>query len=413
MPAQQQHTVWTAYLSATSDDVDVGHCLVLNSAASGYVIATSAARATAGRTGCVSGISLTAGSSTHRAVEIQSVGVCPESVTGLGTGAAGPVIVGSTGLLERKATPTSSDIVVGRCDADGLAYLNFAGAKVSVGQLEGTLSVLSGGTGGTALPGSSGDVLYNNAGAIGSVDRTQLGGWITALDIDFSAQATQSLPANTTYTIGSNAWSRFNAASDASTMALTASDGIVMTPIQASDYTGSTRTGPGLNLPLLPLIPLLSAGMPLRVTAYVSSSNQNDTYDNAIVGVDSQSAVAAYLLRRGRHGGGAMGITAGLQAESVATVNPPNRNLTLGVANNVVQVEIPRLCDPIISTRYGQYSSGWPTSYSGTATFIGAIEDMSGLTPSNAAIVLAAQRAGSATTGFSVTFARLKVEYRL
>ena len=126
MPAQSYSTVWTGFLSPTTGTVAVGKIMCLDADGDYYVVATSAARTSAVRTTACAGITLTAGDSTNRAVEIQTVGPCPPSVTGLGAGTAGPVIVSSTGTLERKATPGVSDILCGFCDADGWAYLNFS-----------------------------------------------------------------------------------------------------------------------------------------------------------------------------------------------------------------------------------------------------------------------------------------------
>lgn len=125
MSAQQQHTVWTAYLSGTTGTVSVGSCMTPNAAGSYYVIATLAARAAAVRTTCVAGIALTAGDNQNRAVEIQTVGPCPQLITGLAAGTASTLVVDDNGRVARKASPVSGDIICGVCDEDGFAYLDF------------------------------------------------------------------------------------------------------------------------------------------------------------------------------------------------------------------------------------------------------------------------------------------------
>lgn len=145
MSAQANHTVWSAYLSASTGTVAVGSVMIPDVDGDYYVIATSAARTAAVRTSCAGGVAITAGDSTNRSVELQTVGPCPPSITGLGAGLAGPIIVSATGTLERKVTPTTSDIVMGKCDADGWAYLN-----------------VSGGTPGTGSPGGSSKQLQYN-----------------------------------------------------------------------------------------------------------------------------------------------------------------------------------------------------------------------------------------------------------
>ncbi len=156
--AQQQHWVSTAYASATDGEVDVGHCLMLNAAGTRYVPATAANRATSGRSNC-GGLALSSRPSTDRVrgVNMQVVGPCPPEITGLGTGADDvPIIVGDDGFLERKASPDPGDIVVGKCDADGWAYLNFSiqGAQGPPGEVD--------------IDAEPGEILIANADASGA-----------------------------------------------------------------------------------------------------------------------------------------------------------------------------------------------------------------------------------------------------
>ncbi len=125
MPEQQQnHTVWTAYLSATAGTVPVGRVLCLNAAGTRYVIATTANLAL--QTLGPIGIANSAGDEDNLAVELQFCGLIPESVTGLGEGDAGPVGVSATGTLERWTTGG----IVGSCDALGNALVFFVGGAV-------------------------------------------------------------------------------------------------------------------------------------------------------------------------------------------------------------------------------------------------------------------------------------------
>jgi hypothetical protein len=124
MSAQQQHSVWTAYLTGADDPPAVGYCLIPNAAGTKYIVASAANRTAASRTTAVAGIVIREGD--VNSVEVQTVGPCPPEITLLGTGAAGPIIVDDNGRLARKPTPLTSDIVAGKCDADGWAYLNFS-----------------------------------------------------------------------------------------------------------------------------------------------------------------------------------------------------------------------------------------------------------------------------------------------
>lgn len=150
MSAQQNHTVWTGYLSPVTPDIPIGVCMIADAAGLYYVVATAEARAAAGRTIAVAGLTITAGCSAIPAVEIQTVGPCPPAITKLGAGAAGPIVVNDDGKLERRVTLAADDIRAGVCDEDGWAYLNFGGS----------------GAGAIGLPGDPDKSLQYNAGGV-------------------------------------------------------------------------------------------------------------------------------------------------------------------------------------------------------------------------------------------------------
>ncbi|MCW5834504.1 MAG: collagen-like protein [Labilithrix sp.] len=130
MPAIQQHTVWSAYLSGTRGPVPLGYVMIPDDARFA-VVATSANRALYGRTSAAMGLTISHGD--DRSVELQTVGPCPPEITGLGPGAASDLRVSSTGRLER-ATIGDGDVYAGKCDADGWAYLNLASARGPQGE---------------------------------------------------------------------------------------------------------------------------------------------------------------------------------------------------------------------------------------------------------------------------------------
>lgn len=107
---------WSAKLSAVSGAVSVGHCLV--STPAGYVVGTTANRATYGRCSGVAATSGVAGTS----VPLIEAGPVRPSVSALSAGTASWVRVSATGTLER-CTPASGDDLVGRCLADGTVHL--------------------------------------------------------------------------------------------------------------------------------------------------------------------------------------------------------------------------------------------------------------------------------------------------
>ena len=98
---------------------------------------------------------------------MQVVGIVPASVTALGTGTATSVRVSSSGYLERVASPSASDEVVGTCDTDGTAYVSFSshGALVPAGSVGDMQTKASATTLGSVSPGTSGNVLTSNGSA--------------------------------------------------------------------------------------------------------------------------------------------------------------------------------------------------------------------------------------------------------
>src|SRR4051812_2594654 len=88
-----------------------------------YIVATSANRALHNRRSA--GVALSSGDTYNLAVEMQSVGVVPPYITGLGAGAESLIQVSSTGSLQRADDYTLSQDIVGYCDEDGTAYVCF------------------------------------------------------------------------------------------------------------------------------------------------------------------------------------------------------------------------------------------------------------------------------------------------
>lgn len=176
MSAQQQHFITTAYLTATTLPVSVGTVLCFtNVATNRFIVATTANLAT--YTQSPSCIALDAGDVNNLAVRVQQVGWLPNSVTGLGPGAAGSICITAAGRLARGSSPS----VVGTCDLEGNAMVNFSGVGVGgasgapVGAqyvtmaLDGTLTnerVIAPGTGiSIADGGANGNVTISNTGA--------------------------------------------------------------------------------------------------------------------------------------------------------------------------------------------------------------------------------------------------------
>lgn len=164
MPAQQQHSVTTAYLSGTTGPVTVGYVLCLNDPDADeqrYVVSSSANRAAFGRRSA--GIALDDGDDFDPAVEMQTVGVVPPAISGLLPGVASIVRVSTAGRLERVASYSPSDDACGYCDADGTAYVCFPLVGMSFGM----------GGGGTPA-GVDRSVQYNGGGAFAGASHASI-----------------------------------------------------------------------------------------------------------------------------------------------------------------------------------------------------------------------------------------------
>jgi hypothetical protein len=191
---------------------------------------------------------------------------------------------------------TSSTLIAGT----GVSLLSTPGgvqinSTAQAGSLSGTLAqrpaVPSTGTGTLYFATDTGVLfIWNGAAWV----PYQSSNWSTVLDLDFTAQASQSLAANGNFTIGGLSWQRENAANDRVAMALTNGTGVVIQPT-TSDYTvagGTTRTAPLLWLPLSALnIPSLDWTTGLRVWIAISGETSvADTGHGFFTGVDDNAA---------------------------------------------------------------------------------------------------------------------------
>lgn len=105
-------TTWWGVLSSAVSALSIGYAVVPN-ASGRFVVATAANRASFGRAW---GVAITAASDQNPSFEYQVASVLSADDSDIGTGTAGDwVIVAADGSLERKATPTAGDDVIGRC----------------------------------------------------------------------------------------------------------------------------------------------------------------------------------------------------------------------------------------------------------------------------------------------------------
>lgn len=121
---------WNSRLSNAASALAVGQVVVRNDDGE-YLPATAANRAATGRKSA--GLARSAADSRNTGFAGQFCGLVPASLSGLEEGPQDDYVrVDADGFLERVTTPDfENDDVVGRCDADGTAYVIFGGAVVS------------------------------------------------------------------------------------------------------------------------------------------------------------------------------------------------------------------------------------------------------------------------------------------
>lgn|SRR5574337_276180 len=114
--------------------------------------------------------------------------------------------------------------------------------------------------------------------------------WSTALDLDFTTQVTQSLSADTTYTIGANSytgsglvWNKLNSANQTS-MTVTNGTGLIINPTSTTAITGSTFSAPTIRIQLNNIVPDWTVFMPLRIWIWESNSNELANNDQMVFG---------------------------------------------------------------------------------------------------------------------------------
>lgn len=239
-------------------------------------------------------------------------------------------------------------------------------------------------------------------------------GWQTALDLDFSAQGSQAMGTNGSYTIGGYSWSRQNAASDRVAMALTNGTGLVIQP-GTSDYFDATRTVPLVRLPLSQLaIPNLSWSTRLRIWAYISADNSAANFDFCGAGLDNDATTRDFLTVRMFNTTGNIGVRKNV--DSVRT-DALTSGLTLGATNRVIVCELEGVLPTQMRAYYGSFgATDFPTLTTLQATAGQSLAPLvsSGATvPDAMGVVLFAGRATPSATLLSVTFKKVRVDYKL
>ncbi len=242
--------------------------------------------------------------------------------------------------------------------------------------------------------------------------------WQTALDLDFTAQTTQTLSPDTTYTIGGLKFTKHNSTNEVSSTVLTHGTGIVITPSSSTDLVNSTRSLPLLFLPLSQLsIPNLDWSTGIRVYLYVSASNPAANFDNSVLMIGNDSTDWSYNVLRGNNSTQGLWLRRTINSSSSATgvfgVTTNNTN------NQVMHATVDSLWGNIYHGNLTtQVVPPWPTAVRPMNSFTdstgGQTDGFAGNagSPGAMGVSFGAMRSGSGTA-FASTFARLRIDYHL
>jgi hypothetical protein len=242
-------------------------------------------------------------------------------------------------------------------------------------------------------------------------------GWQTLREIDFTAESSQDIDADTTYTIAGDTWTVANS-SNASAMDVTNGTGIVVaaTGGASRNYTSGQRNAPLLWCPIKDLFSSWSLvdHTAIRVLAQVSLANFETNEEFAKVGFESipNASRQHWVVASGRTGGNqsAQSLTS---VEGVAYTN----SVTVS-APDALRVEL--TTSRVASYSYGTMSgSSFPESWVEIeSTF--APFDSSGIVwrerednvhTSAVAVVLVAQPSATSLNTFTVTIPQIQIEY--
>jgi len=249
--------------------------------------------------------------------------------------------------------------------------------------------------------------------------------WITALDLDLTAQSTQTLGSDTTFTIGGLTWTKVNTANDASAMTVTNGSGLIVTPNSASNISASTYTVPSIRIPITSVVPRFTMMTPLRIWAWISSSNEAANFDEAVFGIyvpnasfQNQMTINVYRGFSGAVNGWGSQIT--ILNSNVLFTSPAAQPLT---GNRVGVMTMPSgVLGGLAPLATGTTVTGgaWPSINSLTLSTIAASTSAASGSISNSSsgahtitelnFFLGAIRASSGTA-FTCTFARFRVDY--
>lgn len=252
----------------------------------------------------------------------------------------------------------------------------------------------------------SGDDLEGGAGA----------GWQTDLDIILADEANANLTSDGAHVISGTTFTKINTANENAVMALVNGAGLRITPKQATDFYGGTRTAPGLTLGLSTIITGFHSGLPLRLWILMKNGNLAAQYDSLKFGVEKATGSIYHFL------GSITQVGANRGTGPVATANGAGVGFPISTGapfntHNALLIEYPYG----VAGGNARVASGITTDNTfptiGNMRSAGTYLEASGIQAGNYSIantdwnmIAVAQRAGSGTA-LVIDIGRIKIEH--
>lgn len=232
-------------------------------------------------------------------------------------------------------------------------------------------------------------------------------GWRTALDVDFTAQPTQTLAPDGDYVIGGYTFTKINSANEVANMVLTNGVGVVIQPNQASTYTGASTTLPALTIPLSSIMEF-DTTTTLRLSLYIASDNMSADFHFVALALNNPVIVTSEILFK-------MWWTSAQRLSRVIAGGVGISDLTQAwpVGHNALLLYHYSQLGKLMCT--GTYAGGawppyaaWDPSATRSAATTSLSDSQTGL-PANYRVLIGAGRAG-AVAAFTATLGRLRIE---
>lgn len=238
------------------------------------------------------------------------------------------------------------------------------------------------------------------------------GGWSDAVLLDFKSLPNQVISSDGDVSVGDISCTKLCSSNESVPMEIIPDVGLVVQPANGSDYTGGTYAWPQLFIKLIDLIPDFNLGMSLRITLGISSFNGTQSYDNALLAVTSGNCGHGWTAKRGYNPGG-VGVTTML-VSNYNNIWSTHQNLTLDSTNNVIVLDIPALYGTTAISGVGAITDGsLPNLNTIIPTGCGTTTSVtSNALATNMGVAIGGLRGSPGTTGLSIIFDSILIQYK-